>query len=93
MKISASVKNSKDRHSVVVSTNGDHKALDIIAKKEERGSGINGGEFLFLSLATCYCNDIFREATNMGIKVHDLEVSVDGECGGRGDPAKMSVLM
>ena len=88
MKISASVKNSKDTHSVVVSTNDNQTTLEIKPKTEGRGSGVNGGELLFLSLATCYCNDIFREAANMDIAVHDLEVRVDGEFAGRGDPAK-----
>ena len=88
MKISASVKNSKDTHSVVVSTNDNQTTLEIKPKTEGRGSGVNGGELLFLSLATCYCNDIFREAANMDIAAHDLEVRVDGEFAGRGDPAK-----
>lgn len=87
MKISASVKNSKDTHSAVVSTNDNQIALEIGLKADGRGSGVNGGELLFLSLATCYCNDIFREAANMDITVHDLEVNVNGAFGGRGDPA------
>lgn len=87
MKISASVKNSKDTHSVVVSTNDNQTALEIGPKADGRGSGVNGGELLFLSLATCYCNDIFREAANLDITVHDLEVNVNGAFGGRGDPA------
>ena len=88
MKISASVKNSEESHSVVVSTNDNETTLDIKPKSEGRGSGVNGGELLFLSLATCYCNDIFREAESMNITVHDLEVNVIGEFGGRGDPAR-----
>ena len=87
MKISALVKNSHETHSVVVSTNDNQTTLEIKPKTDGRGSGVNGGELLFLSLATCYCNDIFREAANMGISVHDLEVNVEGEFGGRGDPA------
>ena len=88
MKISASVKNSTDNHSVVVSTNDSQTTLEIRPKANGRGSGVNGGELLFLSLATCYCNDVFREAESMDIAVHDLEVDVNGEFGGRGDPAK-----
>lgn len=88
MKICASVINSIDTHSVVVSTNEKQTSLDIKPKANGRGSGVNGGELLFLSLATCYCNDIFREAENMDIAVHNLEVNVSGEFEGRGDPAK-----
>ena len=84
MKISAFVKNTKETHKVIVSTNENQTTLEIEPKINERGSRINGGELLFLSLATCYCNDIFREAENMNIVVQDLEVDVNGEFGGRG---------
>ena len=87
MKITASVKNSKNSHSVIVATNENKTAFDIKPKKTGRGSSINGGELLFLALATCYCNDIFREAESMSIVVHTLEVTVNGEFGGRGEPA------
>ena len=87
MKVTASVQNSKDSHSAVVSTNNNQTILDIKPKANGRGSSINGGELLFLSLATCYCNDIFREAERLDISVHNLEVNVDGEFGGRGEPA------
>ena len=88
MKISATVSNSNDGHNVVVSTNDNQITLEIKPKTNGRGSSVNGGELLFLSLATCYCNDVFREAEGLGIAVHDLEVDVNGEFGGRGDPAK-----
>ena len=87
MKISAMIKSSEDSHSVVVATNDALKTLEIKPKTNGRGSSINGGELLFLSLATCYCNDVYREAETMGITVHTLEVTVNGEFGGRGDPA------
>jgi len=88
MKITASVQNSQDNHTVIVTTNNNQASLDIKPKTTGRGSSINGGELLFLSLATCYCNDIFREAESMNITVHTLEVNVCGEFGGRGEPAK-----
>ena len=87
MKITASVQNSKDSHHVIVATNGNQTSLNIKPKGTGRGSGVNGGELLFLSLATCYCNDIFREAESMDIVVQSLEINVDGEFGGRGEPA------
>jgi uncharacterized OsmC-like protein len=42
---------------------------------------------LFLALATCYCNDIYREAAGRGIEVEAVEVEVDGQFGGPGEPA------
>jgi len=88
MRIEASVKSAKDVHNVVVSTNDNQSALEIKPKETGKGSSVNGGELLFLSLATCYCNDVYREADSLGIVVHALEVYVVGEFGGRGDPAK-----
>ncbi|NNE63104.1 MAG: OsmC family protein [Gammaproteobacteria bacterium] len=87
MKITASVQSSNDSHSVAVATGDSQTTLDIKPKDNGRGSSINGGELLFLSLATCYCNDIFREAESMNIAVHTLEVIVNGEFGDRGQPA------
>ncbi len=34
---------------------------------------------LFLALATCYCNDLYREAGQRGIAVRRVEVEVRGE--------------
>jgi uncharacterized OsmC-like protein len=52
------------------------------------GSLANGGELLFLALATCYCNDVYREAAKRGIAVERVEVEVEGEFGGVGEPAR-----
>jgi uncharacterized OsmC-like protein len=43
---------------------------------------------LFLALATCYCNDIYREAGKRGIAVEQVEVNVEGEFGAEGEPAR-----
>jgi uncharacterized OsmC-like protein len=42
----------------------------------------------FLALATCYCNDIYREAANLGIPVEAVEVTVEGEFGTAGEAAR-----
>jgi organic hydroperoxide reductase OsmC/OhrA len=47
----------------------------------------NGGELLFLALATCYCNDLYREAAARGIRIEAVEVEVSGNFGGPGEPA------
>jgi uncharacterized OsmC-like protein len=87
MKISASVKNTSGDHFTSVQTGDTTIQLTIAPKKNGRGSSVNGGELLFLSLASCYCNDIFREAGEMGIEVNSIEVNVEGEFGGKGEPA------
>ena len=48
----------------------------------------NGGELLFLAIATCYCNDVYREAAKRGIRVEMVGVEVTGEFGGVGEPAR-----
>lgn len=88
MKVSAQVKNTDTTHEVSVSTDSHRSTLHIEPKSAARGSSLNGGELLFLSLATCYCNDVFREAQTLGIAVNDLEVSVHGEFDGRGEAAR-----
>ena len=44
-----------------------------------------GGELLLLSLATCFCNDIYREASNRNITVSGVEVEFTGEFGAEGE--------
>lgn len=88
MKISAYVNNSGGRHDVLLRTNESSHSLAIPAKTSESGSSANGGELLFLALATCYCNDIYREAAKQSIKVTAVEVTVEGDFGGEGEPAQ-----
>jgi len=87
MRIAARVQNRRGEHSVLVSTEGREKPLPISAKSEGIGSSVNGGELLFLALATCYCNDLYREAGKRGIEVTGVDVEVSGEFGGPGEPA------
>ena len=88
MRITAQVDNVIDGHKVRVSTNGVERSISIPPKDNGMGSSVNGGELLFLALATCYCNDIYREAAKRNIKVNGVTVTVEGEFGGEGDPAK-----
>jgi len=88
MKISAQVKNSEGQHHVTLRTNNDVHSLAIPPKPTGFGSSANGGELLFLALATCYCNDIYREAAKRGLKVEHVEVEVKGEFGAEGEPAR-----
>ena len=88
MKISARVENARGEHRATIETNGQEKQLPIAAKAEGCGSAVNGGELLFLALATCYCNDIYREAAKRGLSVNRVSVDVNGEFGGPGEPAR-----
>ena len=88
MKIRAKVENSRDNHQVTLQTNDTDHSLAIPPKTTGYGSSANGGELLFLALATCYCNDIYREAAKRNIPVDRVEVEVDGDFGAEGEPAK-----
>lgn len=88
MRIGATVKNSLSGHEVEVCTATDAKSLAVQPKPTGRGSSINGGEFLMLALATCYCNDLFREAARMGIPIAVAEVEASAEFPGIGLAAR-----
>jgi len=88
MKISAQIQNSFGEHQVTLTTDGNAHSIAIPPKPTGFGSSANGGELLLLALATCYCNDIYREAAKRGIKVEQVEVEVEGQFGAEGEPAK-----
>ena len=52
-----------------------------------RGVGLNGGQLLYLSIAACVSNDIYREAATWGIAVSRVAVEVDGDFPARGAPS------
>ncbi len=88
MKITAHIQNSHNHHHITLATNDTAHAITIPPKSTGYGSSANGGELLFLALATCYCNDIYREAATRGIEVTAVEVTVEGDFGGAGEPAR-----
>jgi len=85
MEISAAVNNSFNQHKVLVQTNGISRQIQIGPKQNGFGSSVNGGELLLLSLATCFCNDIYREAAKKNIEVLNVEVEVTANFGGEGE--------
>ena len=87
MKITARVDNSKGQHHVILTTNDNSHSIAIPPKSSGLGSSANGGELLFLALATCYCNDIYREAAKRNIQVEKVDVEVNGDFGAEGEPA------
>jgi len=88
LKISAKLNNTAGGQQVTLRTNEREQELAVPVKTGGFGSAVNGGELLFLALATCYCNDIYREAEKRGISVEQVEVEVDGEFAGEGEPAR-----
>jgi organic hydroperoxide reductase OsmC/OhrA len=84
MKISATVKSRGLAHEVAASTQDHERILAIPSKPTGGGSAVNGGEFLRLALATCYCNDLYREATRLGIRISGAEAQASAEFGGIG---------
>lgn len=87
MLIEATVDNQRNVHHVVLATDGNRRELAVPPRASGFGSAANGGELLCLALATCYCNDIYREADRLGIDVVRVEVSAEAEFGAAGSPA------
>ena len=49
------------------------------------GLGFNGGQLLYLAVAGCVSNDLFREAQARGLELETVRVFVEGDFAG--DPA------
>lgn len=88
MLISATVDSKFQCHQVTLTTSGNTHTLDIQPRASGLGSSANGGELLCLAMATCYCNDIYREAAKRGIEVTAVEVQAAAEFEAEGAPAK-----
>lgn len=84
MEISAVVSNTPVGHTVAVRTERTSQYLSIPPKASGQGLGVNGGEFLMLALATCYCNDLYREAARLGIPIESVEVEATADFPGIG---------
>ena len=88
MEVSARVSNGHGQHRVEVTTAGSAQPLAVTARASGTGSSVNGGEFLMLALATCYCNDIYREAARLGVQIDAVEVEAKAEFEGVGLAAR-----
>lgn len=86
MKISASVSSSYNEHVATVQTNDASQEIRIAPKVTGYGSSVNGGELLLLAMATCFCNDLYREANKRDISITSIDVVVTGEFGAEGEP-------
>jgi uncharacterized OsmC-like protein len=85
MKVSATLTNKYNDHQVSVQTDDTIQVLKISSKSSGYGSSINGAELLLLSLATCFCNDIYREAKLKNINVSEVSVICNAEFGAAGE--------
>ncbi|WOB06872.1 OsmC family protein [Piscinibacter gummiphilus] len=79
MRVEAVVTSSAAGHEVTVRTDIVQQALSIPAKSSGKGSSVNGGELLMLALATCYWNDLYREAQRLGIEITSASVEASAE--------------
>ena len=83
----ASLQNDRNSQRVVMKVGQKEQSISM-PSKPGGGSGVSGGELLMLALATCYCNDIYREAAKRNIRVDKIEVEVEGDFGAEGEPAR-----
>jgi uncharacterized OsmC-like protein len=56
--------------------------MDRPADGGGRGVGFNGGQLLYLAIAGCVSNDLFREAAADGIRLDRVRVTTRGDFGG-----------
>jgi organic hydroperoxide reductase OsmC/OhrA len=71
---------------VSVQTNENNQQITIPSKPTGYGSSVNGGELLCIALATCFCNDLYREATKKNINVTKIIVEASAEFLAEGAP-------
>lgn len=88
MEITATLTNTALAHTVTVRTGAVMQSLPVPPKASGSGSAINGGEFLMLALATCYCNDLYREAARLGVSIDGVEVEATADFPGVGLAAR-----
>jgi organic hydroperoxide reductase OsmC/OhrA len=86
MHITAHVINREASYTANLKSGEREHILSIPTKPDGQGSLANGGELLLLALATCYCNDLYREARRQGLIIDAVEVEVMGEYTGEGEP-------
>lgn len=46
------------------------------------GKGFNGGQLLYLAVAACISNDLFREAPRFDVELDSVRVTVEGDFSG-----------
>lgn len=84
MIVRTTIKNSLNEHKVLVQTNDIIQPVAINHKSSGYGSSVNGGELLTLAIATCFCNDLYREATKRNIKISSIDIEACAEFNAEG---------
>ena len=87
MRMTARIQNASGQHHLEVSAGRQPTAIAVAPKASGFGSSVSGGEMLLAALATCYCNDLYREAGKMGIEVLSVDVDCSAEFPKEGEPA------
>jgi len=88
MNIIAKLISTDNGRRVSLRRDGETQDLSIPFGSPGSATGASGGEYLLLALATCYSNDLYREADKRGITVEQLEVEVEIQFGVEGEPAR-----
>lgn len=88
MSYTARVMNRQGLHQVTLRTGDRQHHIHIPPTADGLGSSANGGELLMLALATCYCNDLYREAANAELEILAVEVEVSGDFPAAGSPGE-----
>ncbi len=79
IQVSAKSENSAGKNKITLRTNNNSQSISVESKASGFGSRVNGGEYLMLAVATCYSNNIYREAKKRYILVECVEVEALGE--------------
>ena len=70
---------------------GSTGANTLVADRPESagggGKGFNGGQLLYLAVAACISNDLYREAASLGIRLTAVALDVEGDFPARGAPS------
>ena len=85
MHIEVETQNVEGQVTAVGSADAFTLVVDRPAEGGGRGLGFNGGQLLYLAVAGCISNDLFREARTAGIELGTVRVKVSGDF--VGDPA------
>ena len=79
------LRNIRGRPAAIGTAGGHTLVVDRPADGGGDGLGFNGGELLYLAVAGCVSNDLFREARRAGIALASVRIRVNGSFDG--DPA------
>ncbi|NNC13087.1 OsmC family protein [Planctomonas sp. JC2975] len=74
--------NAADRSAAIGAAGPFTLVVDRSQEAGGDGLGFSGGQLLYLAIAGCVSNDLFREADAAGIHLRQVAVTVDGDFSG-----------